>query len=50
MNMHNAPARRRQRRAAARRPRRTPKGRQVDLQALDEIQALLGDRRAAATS
>jgi formate dehydrogenase len=27
-----------------RRPRRTPKGRQVDLQALDEVQALLLDR------
>ena len=26
------------------RPRRTPKGRQVDLQALDEVRALLGDR------
>src|SRR3954470_24506127 len=27
-----------------RRPRRTPKGRQVDPQALDEVRALLGDR------
>lgn len=27
-----------------RKPRRTPKGRQVDLQALEEVQALLGDR------
>src|SRR6476469_5249344 len=26
------------------RPRRTPKGRQVDLQALDEVRALLGER------
>ena len=26
------------------RPRRTPKGRQVDPQALDEVRALLGDR------
>ncbi|HET9902632.1 MAG TPA: NAD(P)H-dependent oxidoreductase subunit E [Xanthobacteraceae bacterium] len=30
--------------AQRRRPRRTPKGRQVDLQAFDEIRALLGDR------
>jgi formate dehydrogenase len=28
----------------ARRPRRTPKGRQVDLRALEEVRALLGDR------
>src|SRR5215470_7115364 len=28
----------------ARRPRRTPKGRQVDPQALDEVRVLLGDR------
>jgi hypothetical protein len=27
-----------------RRPRRTPKGRQVDLKALDEVRALLGER------
>src|SRR5262249_43463112 len=27
-----------------RRPRRTPKGRQLDPQALDEVRALLGDR------
>ncbi|MBN8921293.1 MAG: hypothetical protein J0H62_11695, partial [Rhizobiales bacterium] len=27
-----------------RRPRKTPKGRQVDLQALEEVRALLGDR------
>src|SRR5258705_13604124 len=27
-----------------RRPRRTPKGRQVDPQALDEVRALLGER------
>ena len=27
-----------------RKPRRTPKGRQVDPQALDEVQALLGER------
>ena len=27
-----------------RKPRRTPKGRQVDPTALDEVQALLGDR------
>ena len=31
-------------RRAAASPRRTPKGRQVDPQALDEVQALLGDR------
>ncbi len=28
----------------SRRPRRTPKGRQVDLQALDDVRALLGER------
>src|SRR3954466_7371640 len=28
----------------SRRPRRTPKGRQVDPRALDEVRALLGDR------
>src|SRR6478735_8112175 len=28
----------------ARRPRRTPKGRQIDLRALEEVRALLGDR------
>ena len=27
-----------------RKPRRTPKGRQIDPQALDEVRALLGDR------
>jgi len=45
MNVHNPP----QANPASppprgRRPRRTPKGRQVDLSALEEIQALLGER------
>jgi len=30
--------------APSRRPRRTPKGRQVDLQALEDVRALLGDK------
>ena len=33
-----------QRTNGARRPRRTPKGRQVDPRALEEVRALLGDR------
>ena len=46
MNIQNPADDRRQRRRAAggRKPRRTPKGRQVDPQALDEVRALLGDR------
>ena len=32
------------------RPRRTPKGRQVDPQALDEVRALLGERPGDAIS
>ena len=33
-----------------RRPARTPKGRQIDPRALDEVRALLGDGRAGAIS
>ena len=36
--------------ARGRRPRRTPKGRQVDPRALDEVRALLGERVAPARS
>ena len=32
-----------------RRPGKTPKGRQIDLAALDEVRALLGDRPRRAT-
>jgi formate dehydrogenase len=44
MNVQNSPRPANGSPQRGRRPRRTPKGRQLDPQALDEVQALLGDR------
>jgi len=44
MNIQTPPPPSRGNGAPSRRPRRTPKGRQVDLQALEDVRALLGDK------
>src|SRR5581483_4862577 len=44
MNIHTPPGPGANGAAPSRRPRRTPKGRQVDPAALDEVRALLGER------
>ena len=47
MNIHNPPGPTGKGNGAGprgRKPRRTPKGRQIDLKAVDDVQALLGDR------
>src|SRR3954465_4745959 len=44
MNIQNPPSRAGNGGRPKRRPRRTPQGRQVDLQALDEVCALLGNK------